>query len=205
MSKNLDNSSLTQLYRSGNLTASADNDVPDPNQKFNDIIHLYRGDITTMKVDAIVNAANTWLLGGGGVDGAIHRAAGKALKEECKTLNGCDTGNAKITKGYNLPAKHVIHAVGPVYTEKMGDKNAELLSSCYIKSLKLAEDNKCKSIVFPCISTGVYDYPSDDASRVALDTVREFLDGKDGDKKFEKIIFCLFLEKDVKAYTENAP
>lgn len=206
MSEDLDKASLTKLYRAGILKAPTDTDIPDANQKYNDIIHIWKkGDITKLQVDAIVNAANHWLFGGGGVDGAIHAAAGPSLKEECKGLNGCDTGDAKITTGHKLPAKHVIHAVGPVYTKNMGDKNAELLASCYRKSLQLAVDNGLKSIAFPCISTGVYDYPSDDASIVALDTVSEFLAGKDMDKKFEVIVFCVFLDKDAKVYMKNAP
>ena len=181
MSKNLDAASLTRLYRANVLEASTETDLPDPNQNLNNKIYILReSDITKLKVDAIVNAANTWLLGGGGVDGAIHAAAGPGLKEECRALNGCDTGDAKMTSGHNLPAKNVIHAVGPVYTKKMGDKNEELLASCYHKSMQLALDNNCRSIAFPCISTGVYDYPGDDASSVALDTVGEFLLGEIG-------------------------
>lgn len=138
-------------------------------------VGLYQGDITTLEVDAIVNAANETLLGGGGVDGAIHRAAGAGLKEECRTLKGCRTGDAKITKGFNLPARHVIHTVGPVYAKGRAQESAKQLRSAYRRSLEEAAKAGLESIAFPSISTGVYGYPIDEATDVALDTVGNFL------------------------------
>ncbi|MDY5967478.1 MAG: O-acetyl-ADP-ribose deacetylase [Sphaerochaetaceae bacterium] len=149
------------------------------------IITTTKGDITKLSVDAIVNAANTSLLGGGGVDGAIHRAAGHGLLEECITLNGCKTGQSKITKGYNLPAKFVIHTVGPIWHG--GNENErELLRSCYITALNLAKENGIKTIAFPAISCGVYHFPLEEACKIATDTVREFISKNNC---FEKIIF----------------
>jgi O-acetyl-ADP-ribose deacetylase len=156
-----------------------------------------KGDITKLAVDAIVNAANHSLLGGGGVDGAIHRAAGRELYDECKALGGCKTGEAKITKGYKLPAKHVIHTVGPIYGREKG-REAELLASCYKNSLKLAAENNLKTIAFPNISTGVYGYPIEEASRVAIDAVRKFLE--DEKHTIEKVYFVSFSDADLKVY-----
>lgn len=159
-------------------------------------IEIVKGDITKLKVDAIVNAANSTLLGGGGVDGAIHRAAGPELLEECKTLGGCKTGEAKITKGYNLPAKFVIHTVGPVWYG--GDNNEdELLANCYRNSLELAVENNIKTIAFPAISTGVYHFPLERATRIAVKEVKDFLYQTD---LIEKIYFVCFDEHTYNTY-----
>ena len=147
-----------------------------------------QGDITKMKADAIVNAANSSLLGGGGVDGAIHRAAGPELVAECATLGGCAAGEAKITRGYHLPAKYVIHTVGPVWHGGAQDED-ELLADCYRNSLRIAAERGLKTIAFPAISTGVYRFPPERACRIAVDTVREFLAGHPA---IEKVSFVCF-------------
>ena len=151
-------------------------------------LQVWQGDITTLAVDAIVNAANRTLLGGGGVDGAIHRAAGPELLAACRTLGGCDTGQAKITKGYRLPAKFVIHTVGPVYSRSRPEA-ARLLADCYTHSLQLAKDQGLGSLAFPAISCGVYGYPMADACRIAVNTVCHFLET---DATIEQVIFALF-------------
>lgn len=161
-------------------------------------LRVIKGDITQLQVDAIVNAANNTLLGGGGVDGAIHRAAGPELLDECRTLKGCATGDAKITKGYLLPAKHVIHTVGPVWSG--GEfKERELLASCYRRSLKLAAKHKLKSIAFPNISTGVYHFPKTEAARIAVAEVKKFIQHSGGP---EEIIFCCFDDENYTLYEE---
>ena len=161
-----------------------------------DRIEIIVGDITQQKVDAIVNAANTTLLGGGGVDGAIHRAAGPRLLEECRTLNGCKTGEAKITKAYNLSAKFVIHTVGPIWNGGQQNED-ELLRNCYKNSLELASDNQIRFIAFPAISTGVYRFPLERGANIAINEVKSFLERSDF---IAKVIFCCFDEKTYQAY-----
>ena len=151
-------------------------------------ITLIRGDITKLSVDAIVNAANRTLLGGGGVDGAIHRAAGPELLEACRHLNGCETGNAKITPGFQLPAAKVIHTVGPVW-QGGNNREDELLRSCYTKSLMLAKQHKLRSIAFPNISTGVYGFPKERAANIAITSVKEFLEKADPPLEVRFVLF----------------
>ena len=159
-------------------------------------IKVIQGDITQVKTDAVVNAANTTLLGGGGVDGAIHHAAGPGLYKECLSLKGCKTGEAKITSGYNLPAKFIIHTVGPIWKDgTRGEK--ELLASCYRNSLLIAENLKLKSIAFPNISTGVYDFPKQLAAEIAMEEVKSFLALN---SLPEKVIFCAFDEENYEIY-----
>jgi len=161
-------------------------------------IEIIQGDITQLKVDAIVNAANQSLLGGGGVDGAIHRAAGPQLLEECRTLGGCPTGEAKITAGYNLPARHVIHTVGPVWNGGGHNEN-NLLASCYRNSLQLAVNYKLRSIAFPSISTGVYGFPIERASRIALRVILDFITTEESSPR---VVMTCFSEQDLEAYRQ---
>lgn len=163
-------------------------------------VTVTKGDITGFDVDAIVNAANKSLLGGGGVDGAIHRAAGPELKEECRTLGGCETGQAKITKGYRLPARFVIHTVGPVW-HGGGRGEEKLLADCYRNSLSLALEKGLKTVAFPSISTGAYGFPIERAAPIALKTVKDFLESNPG---IEKVIFVSFSDADLQVYLREA-
>ncbi|XP_073904374.1 ADP-ribose glycohydrolase MACROD1 isoform X2 [Castor canadensis] len=172
-------------------------------KQLNEKISLLRSDITKLEVDAIINAANSSLLGGGGVDGCIHRAAGPLLTEECRTLQSCETGKAKITSGYRLPAKYVIHTVGPIaHGEPSASQEAEL-RSCYLSSLDLLLEHRLRSAAFPCISTGVFGYPNEAAAEVVLAVLREWLE-KHKDK-VDRLVICVFLEKDETIYREKLP
>ncbi|KAL8912109.1 MAG: hypothetical protein Q9171_002825 [Xanthocarpia ochracea] len=198
---------LSQNYRDGTLLpANQDHTTFAPSSALNSKITLIRTSITDLEVTSIVNAANTSLLGGGGVDGAIHAAAGPDLLRECETLDGCDTGFAKITSAYELPSKYVIHAVGPIYSREKRKREglqAELLANCYKTSLELAAA-KGGSIAFSCLSTGVYGYPSDEAAEIACKTVRSFLESEKG-QKLDRVVFCCFLKKDELEYQRLLP
>lgn len=166
--------------------------------KLSERLELIQGDITELKVDAIVNAANSTLLGGGGVDGAIHEAAGEALLEECRSLNGCRTGDSKKTNGYNLQADYVIHTVGPVWEGGQNDEH-QLLVSCYQSSLQIAKELNIKSIAFPCISTGVYGFPKDQAALIAVTETKRFLSKN---KIPSKVFFVVYGDESYRIYKE---
>ncbi|XP_052794010.1 ADP-ribose glycohydrolase MACROD2-like [Mya arenaria] len=169
----------------------------DIDQELNMKVSLWKGDITALEIDAIVNAANTTLLGGGGVDGCIHRAAGRKLVEECAKLKGCPTGKARLTGGYKLPAKYIIHTAGPIGI------NPTNLQSCYKECLKIAKDKNIRTLAFPCISTGIYGYDVELATPVVMATVKEWLQTDDNCTHIDKVIFCVFLSKDVEVYEKN--
>ncbi|XP_051283501.1 ADP-ribose glycohydrolase MACROD2 isoform X4 [Dicentrarchus labrax] len=167
----------------------------------NDKVSLYKGDITVLEVDAIVNAANSSLLGGGGVDGCIHKAAGSCLYDECHSLNGCETGKAKITCGYDLPARYVIHTVGPVARGHVGPTETNDLTSCYQNSLRLMKEHGLSTVAFPCISTGIYGFPNEPAAEIALNTVKNWIE--ENPDKITRVIFCVFLENDFAIYKKK--
>ncbi|KAJ4424041.1 hypothetical protein N0V82_001288 [Gnomoniopsis sp. IMI 355080] len=207
---------LSLLYKLGKLSPPpTDTKIPTtlsfagpglitPSKALNDRVSLVRHDITTLGVDAITNAANRRLLGGGGIDGAIHNGAGPGLLKECRTLNGCDTGDAKITDAYNLPCKKVIHAVGPIYDGDEPEKSEKLLTSCYNKVLDLAVQNDCKTLALCGISTGIYGYPPRKAAPVAMSAVRKFLESEKG-QKLEKVVFVTWIKPDIDSHAEFLP
>ncbi|CAK7309142.1 ADP-ribose glycohydrolase MACROD1 [Vulpes lagopus] len=194
---------LTWKEMAKGATAKVEEPKYKKDKQLNEKISLFRGDITKLEVDAIVNAANSSLLGGGGVDGCIHRAAGPLLTDECRTLQSCETGKAKITGGYRLPAKYVIHTVGPIAHGEPSASQATELRSCYLSSLDLLLEHRLRSAAFPCISTGVFGYPSEAAAEVVLAALREWLEQhKD---KVDRLIICVFLEKDESIYLQRLP
>ncbi|KAF8453967.1 hypothetical protein BGX38DRAFT_1249537 [Terfezia claveryi] len=206
---------VSELYQDRVLTSPKEDDtVTKPSQALNAKVGLIKANITHLKLDAIVNAANSSLLGGGGVDGVIHRAAGPELLDECETLQGCETGEAKVTNAYRLPCKIIIHAVYLLYsssnhpaqwlTPLSAEQRSALLSCCYKRSLELLVERQLKTIAFPCISTGIYGYPPSEAADVAASTVREFLESEAG-KDIEMVAFVMFESKDWHAYKDAIP
>ncbi|KAJ3781994.1 hypothetical protein GGU10DRAFT_364988 [Lentinula aff. detonsa] len=198
---------IADLYKSSVLKAPAIGQAKfKPNNAFLDRVSLFQGDITELQVDSIVNAANKSLLGGGGVDGAIHAAAGRELLKECSTLKGCDTGFSKITGAYKLPSKHIIHTVGPVYSASFADIKARQLESCYQTSIDLAVERSLRHIAFPSISTGVYGYPIEDATHIALNVVRKHFESeRQSDFKLDRAIFVVWSDKDKSVYESLIP
>lgn len=196
---------LASLYSSSKLSAPSPSSLSASIYPFASLISFHCGDITTLSLDAIVNAANNSLLGGGGVDGAIHRAAGPKLLSECKALNGCDTGAAKTTSAYNLPAKHIIHTVGPVYSKSNPEQSEKMLRSAYRNSLEELKKTGGNSIAFPSISTGVYGYPFESAAQTALDEIGSWLEEGSNAKTVDRVVLCCFSQKDYDKYLEIAP
>ncbi|KAH8822910.1 hypothetical protein DL96DRAFT_1619788 [Flagelloscypha sp. PMI_526] len=198
--------SLAKLYEDG-ILKEASKVYHKPNKGLLERVAFVQADITKLQVDSIVNAANRSLLGGGGVDGAIHRAAGPNLVKECRLLDGCDTGQSKITRAYNLPSSRIIHTVGPVYSESQVEAKAALLRSCYQTSLELAVEHGLRHIAFCSVSTGIYGYPIKDATRIALDTVRKYLEDESSEarKVLERVIFVVFPERDKQVYLQLIP
>ncbi|KAL4066733.1 A1pp-domain-containing protein [Scleroderma citrinum] len=190
---------IGDLFKKG-ILRTAENPIYPARATVLERVSLYQGDITKLQTDAIVNAANRFLI----VDRAIHAAAGRQLAAECAKLGGCKTGDAKITAGYNLPAKHVIHTVGPMYDKDDVEACAKELASCYRVSLQLAQKNSCETIAFPSISTGIYGYPIRDATRIALNEVRQFVDA-DSEAQIKRIIFVVFMDTDRSAYEDLIP
>ncbi|KAK9894072.1 macro domain-like protein [Cystobasidium minutum MCA 4210] len=190
---------LSQAYKEGKLSAKHSSSFK-PSDEINNKVSLWQGDITRLAVDAVQNAANSGLRGGGGIDGAIHRAAGNELYDACAKLNGCKTGNTKITPGFNLPAKHILHTVGPVYSASRKAECESQLGGCYETTLQLAVDDKLKSVALCGVSTGIYGFPLGPATEIALRTVRTFLD--DHASELGRVIFCNFGAKDVQQYEE---
>ncbi|KAL9087483.1 MAG: hypothetical protein Q9159_003620 [Coniocarpon cinnabarinum] len=197
---------LQQLYNAGVISPAHHDDVFQPlKTNATSRIYLIKADITKLRVDAIMNAANESLLGGGGVDGAIHRAAGPGLLDACRDLHGCATGSAKITHGFDLPAKFVIHAVGPMYSRgRQHEENAAPLASCYKTTLDLAASLACKSVAFSCVSTGIYGFPNEEAAEIVCRLLREYFDS-DLEHKAEAVLICCFLDKDMEAYSRCLP
>ncbi|ORY29788.1 hypothetical protein BCR39DRAFT_531024 [Naematelia encephala] len=193
---------LTDLYNQSQIPAASTTSSYSYEASLNSRVSIWRGDITHLKADVIVNAANKSLLGGGGVDGAIHRAAGPQLLRECMTLGGAETGQTKVTMGYDLPSKRVAHTVGPVYSRSNSERSAKLLESCYKTSLEACRENGGGVIGFSSISTGVYGYPVEDATKIALETTRKFLEKDD---TVTRVIYVVFSKRTEEIYQELVP
>lgn len=198
--------SVSALYKSGALVPCPGTPRTTPNNHVNTIVSLFHGDLTALAADAIVNAANKYLAGGAGVDGVIHHKAGaRELHDACRALGGCETGSVKSTGGFKLPARRILHAVGPVYNLSDPAESRALLSSCYTESLRLCVKEGLKTVAFPAISTGAYAYPSREAAEVACEAVRQFLEQDIGRFAITRVIFVTFVKKDQDAYNEMLP